>query len=119
MDDVARLVDAYLRGEADAGTLTLMGSAEDAWDVLLPSYWKEGLAVSLVLGDWTLQAEAFFMRAPEENRDRAYHLLLQRNAKSGPWRFCANEEGDVSMVAAIPRQAVTEGELDRLLGTAV
>jgi hypothetical protein len=119
MGDIAELVESYLRSEADQDRLTLIGAADGVWDVLVPSYWKESIAVSLRLGDWNLQAEAFFMRAPEENRADAYHLLLQRNVRGGPWRFCANEEGDVLLFALIPKGAVSEEELDRLLGTLV
>jgi putative sensory transduction regulator len=119
MGDLNELVDAYLRQEAEADRLTLVAAADGVWDVMLPSYWKESVAVSLRLGDWNLQAEAFFMRAPEENRAETYHLLLQRNVRSGPWRFCANEEGDVLLSALIPKSAVSEEELDRLFGTLI
>lgn len=119
MSDLTDLVDAYLAQEAREEHLTVIGQAEGVWDVMVPSYWKESIAVSVRLGDWNLQAEAFFMRAPEENRAEAYHLLLQRNARGGPWRFCANEEGDVVLSAVLPKQAVTGEELDRLFGTLV
>jgi hypothetical protein len=119
MSDPAELVDAYLRNEAKEERLTMIGQADGVWDVMVPSYWKESIAVSLRLGDWNLQAEAFFMRAPEDNRAEAYHLLLQRNARGGSWRFCANEEGDVLLVALLPKEAVNEDGLDRLFGTLV
>jgi hypothetical protein len=117
MGDIAEVVDGYLRNEAEEDRLTLLASAAGVWDVLLPSYWKESIAVSLRLGDWNLQAEAFFMRGPDENTAEAYHLLLQRNVRAGPWKFCANEEGDVHLTALVPKNAVNEEELDRLLGT--
>jgi hypothetical protein len=119
MDDLTELVDAYLRQESEEDRLTLVAAADGVWDVMLPSYWKESMAVSLRLGDWNLQAEAFFMRAPEENRAETYHLLLQRNVRSGLWRFCANEEGDVLLAALIPKSAVNEEALDRLFGTLI
>lgn len=118
-DPVADRVLGFLREQADEEALTLLGSSEEAWDVLLPSYWKETIAVSLELAEWTLRAEAFFMRAPEDNRAEAFKLFLERNRRSGPWRFAANEEGDISLLAAIPRAAVTEEELDRLLGSLI
>jgi hypothetical protein len=115
----AESIGAYLQREADEGRLTLVASAERAWDVLIPSYWKEAVAVSLTLGDHHLRAESFFLRAPEENRASAFHLLLQRNQRSGPWRFATNEEGDVMLLALIPIDAVSENEIDRLLGAFV
>lgn len=118
-DPVAELVLAFLRERAEEESLTLLGTSDAAWDVLLPSYWMETIAVSLELGGWNLRAEAFFMRAPEENRAEAFHLFLQRNNRSGPWRFAASQDGDVSLLAALPRAAVTEEELDRLLGSLI
>lgn len=118
-DPIADRVLGFLREQADEEALTLLGSSEEAWDVLLPSYWKETIAVSLELGEWTLRAEAFFMRAPEDNRAEAFKLFLERNRRNGPWRFAANEEGDISLLAAIPRAAITEEELDRLLGSLI
>ena len=118
-DPVAELVLAFLRERAEEESLTLLGTSDAAWDVLLPSYWMETIAVSLELGGWNLRAEAFFMRAPEENRAEAFHLFLQRNSRSGPWRFAASQDGDVSLLATLPRAAVTEEELDRLLGSLI
>jgi hypothetical protein len=115
--DPASLIDRYLRREAEEGRVTLVGASEAAWDVLVPSYWREAVAVSLVLGERHLRAESFFLRSPEENRGAAFHVLLQRNQRAGPWRFAANEEGDVMLLALVPRAAITEEELDGLLGS--
>lgn len=117
--DPAAVVERFLDQHAGDDLTVLGSSAGAAWDIMLPSYWKESIAVSLQLGERHLRAEAFFMRAPEDNRAEAYHLLLQRNVRSGPWRFCANEAGDVLLLALVPRAAVTEAELDALLGTLV
>jgi hypothetical protein len=119
VDDPAELIKGYLGKAQERGDLTLLGAADDTWDVLLESTWKESVAASLRLGDWNLHAEAFFMRAPEDNVGATYRLLLQRNVRSGPWRFCANEAGDVMLVALVPRAAISEDELDRLLGALV
>jgi len=119
VSDPHAAIERYVTQAVDQEHLTLVGAAQGAWDLLVPSYWKESVAVSLHLGDRTLKAEAFFMRAPEDNADHAYRLLLQRNERGGPWRFCANEAGDATLVALVPLAAVTEEELDRLLGTLV
>lgn len=116
-DEAAEAVRRYVASPPEG--LVLLGSRADAWDLLVPSSWKESVAVSLNLGERHLRAEAFFMRAPEDNVAETYRLLLQRNRRSGPWRFAANEVGDVFLLALLPRPCVTEEELDRLLGTLV
>jgi len=110
-------IDAFLK--ANAEHLTVIGRAEDVWDVLVPSYWKETIAVSLALSDRGIRADAFFMRAPEENAELAYKLLLQRNERAHVWKFAANEAGDVSLAAELPRDAIADDELDRLFGTLI
>ena len=112
-------VRAFLEAEAAAGTITLLGASESAFDVIVPSYWKETVTCSIVVHDHGVRAEAFFLRAPEENPEAFYRLLLQRNDRSFVWRFAANEAGDTSLVAELPADAVTEETLDRLLGTLV
>ena len=119
VDDAVPTIDRFLRTAAEEDQLTLLGSGEGVWDVLVPSTWKESIAVTLRLGDWSLQGEAFFLRAPEDNRPESFHLLLQRNVRSGPWRFAANAAGDATLHAYLPRAAISEDELDRLLGALV
>ena len=113
-DPLAAEIDGFLRARRDE--ITILGSREGVWDLMVPSYWKESIAVTLELGEWNLRGEAFFMRAPEDNRAETYHLLLQRNRRSGLWKFAASEAGDVSLEAVLPRAGVNEEELDRLLG---
>ena len=116
-DDVAGAVDAFL--ESSAETLEVIGRTDGAWDLLVPSYWKETVACSLSLGERTMRAEVFYMRSPEENHDRVYKLLLQRNERSHLWRFTVNEEGDASLVADVPFGAVDQDLLDELFGALV
>jgi hypothetical protein len=118
-DRVTSLVGGHLRAEADAGRLTLLGAAGHAFDVLVPSDWKETIAVTLEVGERSLRAEAFFLRGPEEADGAAYRLLLERNRRPGPWRFSASEAGDVWLVAEVPLPVVDEEAVDRLLGGVV
>lgn len=116
-DPLVAEIDGFLRSQRDE--ITILGSREGVWDLMIPSYWKESIAVTLELGERNLRAESFFMRAPEDNRAETYHLFLQRNRRGGPWRFAASEAGDVSLEAVLPRAAVSAEELDRLLGRLV
>lgn len=116
-DDVAGAVGAFL--DRQEGFLRVIGRSDRDFDVLVPSYWKESVALSIAVGDRALRAEAFFMRSPEENHDRVYRLLLQRNERAYLWKFAVNEAGDASLVAEVPLAAVDDDCLDRLFGTFV
>ena len=118
-EDRGEEVEAYLRGEEAEGRLKVVARSSGLWDLLLPSYWKESIAASLELRQRSLHAEAFFMRAPEDNAASAYKLLLQRNSQNRIWRFGTNEDGDVSLVADLPVQCLGEEELDQLFGALV
>ncbi|MBI4259905.1 MAG: YbjN domain-containing protein [Actinobacteria bacterium] len=115
--DPARTIEAFLVERE--GFLRVIGRAEGAWDVLVPSYWKESVACSVNLGARSLRAECFFMRAPEEGHAEVYRLLLQRNARAYLWKFTVNDEGDAGLVAEVPLDSVTDGSLDLLFGTLV
>ena len=101
------------------GDIEVIGRKSGAWDVMVPSYWKESVAVSLSIGDRSMRAEAFFMRSPDERHDKVYKLLLRRNERAHLWKFAANEEGDVSLVAEVPFEAVEGEALDVLFGSLV
>lgn len=116
MSDLAARIRAHLEREAAEGRLTLLASSERAWDLMVPSYWKESISASLTISERTLRAEAFFMRGPEENAGPAYQLLLHRNGSSHLWRFAANEAGDTMLLADVPAGCVDEDLLDQLLG---
>lgn len=96
-----------------------MARTESAWDVLVPSYWKESIALSLNLSDRHLRGDAFFLRAPDENFDDAYRLLLRRNARSHVWRFAVNDAGDSSLICELPLAAVDATQLDTMFGSLV
>ncbi len=108
-DRVAALLGDHLRAEADEGRITMLGSTGWAFDVLVPSDWKETVAATLEVGERSLRAEAFFLRAPEEADGAAYRVLLERNLRPGPWRFAASDTGDVWLVAEVPLEAVDDG----------
>jgi Putative bacterial sensory transduction regulator len=87
------------------------------WFVRLAGERKLGIGVHLVVGDRTLRAESFFMRAPEEQHARLYHDLLLRQASSYVLRFTLDEHGDLFLVGQVPLRAVTPEEVDRVLGS--
>ena len=56
------------------------------------------------------------MRHADEDRERLYDFLLQRNSRMYGVAFALDRDGDVYLVGRLPLAAVTPDELDRLLG---
>ena len=60
---------------------------------------------------------AFVCRRPDENHERVYEWLLQRNLKLYAVSFAIDRLGDIYLDARLPLSSVTPEELDRLLGS--
>jgi hypothetical protein len=85
--------------------------------VKLPGSHKLATMTWLVVGDHSLHVEAFFVRRPDENHEAFYKWLLERNAKMFAVSFAVDNVGDVYLVGRIPLSAVTEDDIDRVLGS--
>jgi hypothetical protein len=57
------------------------------------------------------------MRAPEENRERVYAWLLQRNTRTYAVSWAIDGTGDVYLVGRVPLASVDADEIDRILGS--
>jgi len=90
----------------------------DGWHfaVTLPGTHKLKTICNLVVGEHALRIEAFVMRQPDERREALWAWLLQRNARMYGVAFSIDAAGDVYLVGRLSLGAVTEDELDRLLG---
>lgn len=88
----------------------------DRWTIMLHGERKRTVGVTVSLGDHTLIVQSFFMRAPDQDTAAVYALLLRRNLRTYTLRFALHPDGDVLLVGVLPLEAVTEAELDRLLG---
>jgi hypothetical protein len=106
-------VDAWFAAQPD---LTVERAGGDGWSTVLAGERKRTIPMRLSVGDRTLIVESHFMRAPDENADRLYELLLKRNQRSYVLRFCIYDSGDVALVAVLPLVAVTADEVDRIAG---
>jgi hypothetical protein len=110
---VAETVEAALR-EQD---LEWQRLDEQTFAVALPGEKRLKTACILTIGAHALTVEAFVMRAPEENRERVYAWLLQRNTRTYAVSWAIDGTGDVYLVGRVPLGAVTADELDRILGS--
>jgi len=88
-----------------------------AFFVKLPGSHKLATMTWLVVGDHSLHVEAFFVRRPDENHEAFYKWLLERNAKMFAVSFAVDNVGDVYLVGRLPLSAVTEDDIDRVLGS--
>jgi hypothetical protein len=105
-------VEAYL----EATELPLDRIDEATWFTMLAGERKRTVPVYLEVGERHLTVQSFFLRAPDENEGALYAYLLSRHLRSYVLRFALAETGDILLVGVVPHLAVTEEELDRLLG---
>jgi hypothetical protein len=112
MTDAASTIEAYLREQE------LQFERFDAanFAVALPGERRLKTACLMTVGDHALELEAFVMRRPDENHERVYAALLQRNARTYGVHWAIDEVGDVYLTGRVPLAAVTAEEIDRLLG---
>jgi hypothetical protein len=92
-------------------------TGDHSFAVTLPGAHKLKTICNLIVGEHALRIEAFVMRQPDENRERLWAWLLQRNARMYGVAFAIDDVGDVYLTGRVPLHAVTADELDRLLGS--
>lgn len=85
--------------------------------VTLPGTRKYRTNCNLIVGEHALRVEAFVMRQPDENRERLWEWLLQRNATMYGVAFAVDKVGDVYLTGRVGLHSITADELDRLLGS--
>ena len=112
----AQAVEVLRRSLAD-GDLEWEEPAKGVFDVVLPGERKLKTPVRLEVGPHALSVHAFVCRKPDENHERVYRWLLERNLKLYGVAFALDRLGDIYLDGRLPLAAVTPDELDRLLGS--
>ncbi|MBJ7357670.1 YbjN domain-containing protein [Nocardioides sp.] len=82
----------------------------------LPGEKKLQTAVRIDIGGHALGVHAFVCRKPDENHERVYEWLLQRNLRLYAVAFAIDRLGDIYLDARLPLAVLDPAELDRLLG---
>jgi hypothetical protein len=103
----------------------LLGGADLEWEspetgtyvVTLPGTRKLSTTCSLRVGRHALSVNAFVIRHPDENDEAVHRWLLERNLKLYGVSYAIDSLGDIYLAGKIPLAAVTEEEVDRLLGS--
>ena len=84
--------------------------------ITLPGEKKLQTHCALVVGDHSLGINAFVIRKPDDNIAAVHEWLLTKNASMYSVAYAINELGDIYLVGRLPLNAVTEQEIDRVLG---
>lgn len=105
------MIDAVERGERAIGDprrlwyVRLLGEEKDVWT----AHWT--------VNQRTFRFETYLMPAPEENEQAFYEHLLIRNRDLTGLHLEIGEEHAVFLAGSLPIAAVTDAELDRVLGS--
>jgi len=90
---------------------------DDVFSFALPGERKLQTPVRLDVGSHALGVHAFVCRRPDEDHERVYRWLLEKNLRLYAVGFGLDPAGDIYLDARLPLSMVTPEELDRLLGS--
>ena len=97
--------------------LSFEQSNQNTFFVTLPGEKKQQTHCALIVGDHSLSINAFVIRKPDEHEDQVHAWCLQKNASLYGIAFAINELRDIYLVGRLPLPAVTNQEIDRLIGS--
>ncbi len=100
----------------DSHALDFERRNENTFLVTLPGDKKLETHCALLVGDHSLSINAFVIRKPDENAGAVHEWCMRKNAGMYGVAFAINDLGDVFLVGRLPLNAVTDREIDRLLG---
>ncbi|HEY5664470.1 MAG TPA: YbjN domain-containing protein [Ilumatobacter sp.] len=106
------MVAAVDRGTSDDTPL-----GEPRWYLRMIGDEKDFVTVWLTLGQRTLRYETYVMPAPEENRETVMEILLRCNDQLVGAHFAIGQEDAIYLRGELPDVAVSDDELDRVVGT--
>lgn len=87
-----------------------------AWLVSMEGRIRQRVNVAAVLRADRVSFYFFMVRAPRENHSDFYRLLLRKNMRTFAMKYCLDADGDVWLMAELPRRGFDADELDRILG---
>ena len=89
---------------------------ENSFLITLPGEKKLQTHCALIVGDHSLSINAFVIRKPDENEADVHAWCMAKNASMYGVAFAINELHDIYLVGRLPLNAVTDREIDRLIG---
>jgi hypothetical protein len=121
LDRLEATIDSWVqRQRAENPTIAAVDRGEPGdrrWYVRMAGEQKDTFTIWFTLGQRTLRYETYVMPAPEENHREFYEHLLRRNLKLYGAAFAIGEEDAVFLLGQLANEAITDDELDRVLGS--
>ncbi|MGA6163381.1 YbjN domain-containing protein [Amycolatopsis magusensis] len=108
--------DSVIKSTLDAAGLSYEQKGDGRYFVTLPGTKKLQTNCWLIAGEHAFSVEAFVCRRPDEAHEEVYRYLLRRNAKLYSVHYTVDAIGDIYLVGRLALDAVTEAELDKILG---
>lgn len=112
-EDHADVVRSHLRAQGIDFDETEPG----VFSFSLPGERKLQTPVRIDIGTHALGVHAFVCRRPDEEFERTYRWLLERNLRMYAVAFALDRHGDIYLDARLPLSAVNATELDGILGS--
>ena len=106
--------ESLLRAQEHAAVEPL--AEGNSWLVSMAGHVRQRINVAVVLRADRVSFYFFMVRAPRENHADFYRLLLRKNLRTFAMKYCLDADGDVWLMAELPRNGFDAGELDRILG---
>ena len=121
LDRLEAQIDGWLRKAFEENPIMVALErgevGERRWYVRLRGDEKDFTTVWLRLGQRALHAEAYMMPAPEEHAGEVYERLLRRNRSIHGLAFAIGVEDAIFLVGEVPNDCLSEGHVDRLIGS--
>lgn len=93
------------------------GENEPRWYVRLSGEEKEHITIWFTLGQRTLRYEVYVLPAPAENAALVFESAMRRNDALVGAHFSIGVEDAIFLRGELPLSALTEAELDRIIGS--
>ena len=100
----------------DSHDLEFEQKDSDTYLITLPGEKKLQTHCALIVGNHSLSINAFVIRKPDDNEAAVHAWCLSKNASLYGIAFAINELRDIFLVGRLPLSAVTDREIDRLVG---
>ena len=101
----------------DSHDLEFEKKDSDTFLISLPGEKKLQTHCALIVGDHSLSINAFVIRKPDDNEAEVHAWCMAKNASLYGVAFAINDVRDIFIVGRLPLSAVTDQEIDRLIGT--